>query len=319
LGVAKRPIVIDTKPQPRRTRSLTDRTPSKPKAALWMAGWLALMLIVAVAGRETTRELNVFQIMEVRSVLGFLMLYPLVHCNGGLAAMQTSRPLLHIGRNLIHYAAQLGWFFALTLIPLGQVVAIEFTMPIWTALLAASFLGERMNLAKSLAIALGLLGVAIIVRPSTSGVNPGQLIALGAAVGFGTSIAMMKSLTRTETTLRIIFWMLVIQSTAGFLPSLHVWQWPSASLWGWLAVVAFCGTFSHYCMARAMLYADATVVVPMDFLRVPLTAAAGWLLYAERLDVFTVLGAALILTGNLLNLRSSERAPAPLTPPLRER
>ena len=275
-----------------------------------MAGWLALMLIVAVAGRETTRELNVFQIMEVRSVLGFVMLYPLVHLNGGLAAMRTARPLQHVARNLIHYAAQLGWFFALTLIPLGQVVAIEFTMPIWTALLAASFLGERMNLAKILAIALGLLGVTIIVRPSTSGVDPGQLIALGAAVGFGTSIAMMKSLTRTETTLRIIFWMIVIQGAAGFFPALYLWQWPSAWAWGWLVVIAFCGTFSHYCMARAMLHADATVVVPMDFLRVPLTATAGWLLYAERLDAFTVFGAALILTGNLLNLRSSERAPA---------
>src|SRR3954471_11250785 len=105
-----------------------------------MAGWLGLMLIVAVAGRETTRELNVFQIMEVRSVLGFFMLYPLVHISGGLAAMKTSRPLQHIGRNLIHYAAQLGWFFALTLIPLGQVVSIEFTTPIWTAILAVSFL-----------------------------------------------------------------------------------------------------------------------------------------------------------------------------------
>jgi drug/metabolite transporter (DMT)-like permease len=275
-----------------------------------MAGWLTLMLIVAVAGRETTRELNVFQIMEVRSVLGFLMLVPLLHAGGGLAAMKTARPLQHVVRNLIHYAAQLGWFFALTLIPLGQVVAIEFTMPIWTALLAASFLGERINLAKTLAIALGLIGVAIIVRPSTSGVDPGQLIALAAAVGFGTSIAMMKSLTRTETTLRIIFWMLVIQSAAGLLPSLYSWHWPSAWVWGWLVVIAFCGTFSHYCMARAMLYADATVVVPMDFLRVPLTAAAGWLLYAERLDAFTVLGAALILAGNLLNLRSSDRTVA---------
>jgi drug/metabolite transporter (DMT)-like permease len=120
---------------------------------------------------------------------------------------------------------------------------------------------------------------------------------------------MMKSLTRTETTLRIIFWMIVIQAAAGFFPSLVLWQWPSPPAWGWLVVIAFCGTFSHYCMARAMLYADATVVVPMDFLRVPLTAMAGWLIYAERLDAFTVLGAALILTGNLLNLRSSERAP----------
>jgi drug/metabolite transporter (DMT)-like permease len=287
-----------------------DRTPSKPRAALWMAGWLALMLIVAIAGRETTRELNVFQIMEVRSILGFFMLYPLIRVNGGFAAMKTSRPLQHIGRNLIHYAAQLGWFFALTLIPLGQVVSIEFTMPIWTAILAASLLGERMTVWKISAIALGVVGVTVIVRPVAGEINPGQLIALGAAVGFGISIAMMKSLTRTETTLTIIFWMLVVQATAGFFPSLHAWIWPSAYAWGWIVVIAFCGTFSHYCMARAMLHADATVVVPMDFLRVPLTATAGWLIYSERLDMFTVLGAVLILTGNLLNLKAADPVPA---------
>ena len=274
-----------------------------------MAGWLALMLIITVAGRETTRELNVFQIMEVRSILGFCMLYPLIRMNGGFAAMKTARPLQHISRNLIHYGAQLGWFFALTLIPLGQVVSIEFTMPIWTAILAVLFLGERMTVWKIVAIVLGIVGVIVIVRPSTGEVNPGQLIALAAAVGFGISIAMVKSLTRTENTLAIIFWMLVVQSVAGFFPSIYVWVWPSAWAWGWIVVIAFCGTFSHYCMARAMLYADATVVIPMDFLRVPLTAAAGWLIYSERLDMFTVLGASLILAGNLLNLKTAGPAP----------
>lgn len=275
-----------------------------------MAGWLALMLIVAVAGRETTRELNVFQIMEVRSILGFLMLYPLIHRAGGIWAMKTQRPLQHVARNLIHYGAQLGWFFALTLIPLGQVVSIEFTMPIWTAILAAAFLGERMTVWKIAAIVLGIVGVIVIVRPSTGEINPGQLIALAAAVGFGISIAMVKSLTRTENTLAIIFWMLVVQSAAGFFPSIYVWVWPSAWAWGWMVVIAFCGTFSHYCMARAMLHADATVVIPMDFLRVPLSAAAGWLIYSERLDMFTVLGASLILAGNLLNLKAAGPIPA---------
>ena len=275
-----------------------------------MAGWLALMLILTVAGRETTRELNVFQIMEVRSMLGLCMLYPLIRMSGGFATMRTARPLQHISRSLIHYGAQLGWFFALTLIPIGQVVSIEFTMPIWTAILAAAFLGERMTVWKIAAIVLGIVGVIVIVRPSTGEINPGQLIALAAAVGFGISIAMVKSLTRTENTLAIIFWMLVVQSVAGFFPSIYVWVWPSAWAWGWIVVIAVCGTFSHYCMARAMLYADATVVIPMDFLRVPLSAAAGWLIYSERLDMFTVLGAALILTGNLLNLKSAGSVPA---------
>ncbi len=275
-----------------------------------MAGWLSLMLVMAVAGRETARQLNVFQIMEVRSILGFFLLYPMIRAQGGFARLKTSRLPQHIARNLIHYGAQLGWFFALTLIPIGQVVAIEFTMPIWTAILAAAFLGERMTIWKTAAILLGIVGVIVIVRPATGEVDPGQLIALGAAVGFGVSMALVKSLTRTESALAIIFWMLMVQSAAGFFPTLCLWVWPSAHAWGWLVVIAVCGTFSHYCLANAMRYADATVVVPMDFLRVPLTATAGWLIYSERLDMFTVLGAALILTGNLLNLKPASPLPA---------
>src|SRR5947209_8919750 len=110
----------------------------------------------------------------------------------------------------------------MSLIQLGQVVSIEFTMPIWTAILAASFLGGRMTFGKLAAVLLGVIGVIVIVRPATGTVDPGQLIALAAAVGFGISVAMMKSLTRTERTLTIIFWMLVIQSAAGLFPSLYV-------------------------------------------------------------------------------------------------
>ncbi|MCK1740874.1 DMT family transporter [Bradyrhizobium sp. 139] len=284
--------------------------PSKTMAALWMAGWLSLMLVMAVAGRETTRELNVFQIMEVRSLVGFVLLSPIIYRAGGFKVLRTSRLPQHIGRNLVHYIAQLGWFFALTLIPIGQVVAIEFTMPIWTAILAASFLSERMTPWKIVAIVLGLVGVIVIVRPATGEINPGQLIALGAAMGFGVSMALVKSLTRTESALSILFWMIVVQSVAGFVPTLFVWTWPSAYIWAWMGVIAVCGTLSHYCLASAMRYADATIVVPMDFLRVPLTATAGWLLYSERLDAWTVLGAALILCGNLLNLKPASAVPA---------
>ena len=287
-----------------------ERTPSKPMAALWMAGWLALMLMITVAGREALHEINVFQLILIRSSVGLILLYPLIHRAGGFAAMRTQRLPMHIARNTIHFGAQLGWFFALTLIPIGQVVAIEFTMPIWTAIVAALFLGERMTIWKSCAIALGLVGVVMIVRPATGAINPGQLIALAAAVGFGISIAMVKSLTRTEQTVTIVFYMAAVQIAGSLLPGLYVWTWPSLTVWGWAIVVAFCGTFSHYCMTRALLYADATVVVPMDFLRVPLTALAGWLLYSEQLDAFTVLGAALILAGNLVNLRASTPAPA---------
>ena len=269
-----------------------------------MAGWLTLMLVIAIAGREATRELSVFQVMLLRSAIGLALIAPLVRAAGGLAALRTQRLRDHALRNIVHYAAQYGWLAALTMIPLAQVVAIEFTMPIWTVLLAAAFLGERISAAKTIAVALGLVGVTLIVRPGgAGGVEPGQFVALAAALGFAVSVVMVKSLTRSDGAVVIIFWMLVLQSLLGLIPALATWRWPSPAAWGWVLLVAFCGTYSHYCMARALAHADATVVVPMDFLRVPLTALAGWLIYAERLDLLTVLGAALILGGNLLNTR----------------
>ena len=280
------------------------------RAAFWMAGWLAMMLVMPVAGREAARELKLVQVMEMRSVLGFLMLYPLIHRAGGLAAMRTTRPWLHVWRNLVHYLAQYGWLLAITLIPLAQVVAIEFTMPIWTALLAVTLLGERMTRWKNAAIVLGLVGVLIIVRPGAASVSLGQLVALATAVGFAVSITMIKALTRTDSALAILFWMVLVQSAIGLFPALSVWEWPSLRTWGWIVVIAFCGTFSHYCMARALRYADATVVVPMDFLRVPLSAVVGWLIYTESIDVYTAVGAALILAGNLLNLKGSGGVPS---------
>jgi drug/metabolite transporter (DMT)-like permease len=245
--------------------------------------------------------------MEMRSIIGLIMLYPMIHMNGGLAALRTAHPWLHIARNIAHYGAQFSWLMALTLIPIAQVTSIEFTMPIWTAVLAVSFLGERMGLWKNLAIVLGLAGVVIIVRPFSGQISPGQLIALAAAVGFAISLIMVKFLTRTDRIVVILFWMMLIQSVIGFVPAIELWRWPSADVWGWIVVIAFCGTFSHYCMTRALLHADATVVVPMDFLRVPLAALVGWLIYAERVDTFTMLGAALILAGNLLNLKGAGR------------
>ncbi|NTS30937.1 DMT family transporter [Phyllobacterium sp. BT25] len=274
------------------------------KAALWMMGSLTAILMMAISGREASRELNVFQIMEMRSLIGLAMLYPLVRSSGGVRAMKTSRIWQHLGRNAAHYAGQFAWLQALSMIPLAQVIAIEFTTPAWTALMAVAFLGERLNIWRILTIILGIIGVVIIVRPGIGSVETGQLIVLGAAFTFGISFTMVKSLTRTDSVVKIIFWMLIIQSAIGFLPALHVWQWPSLHVLPWVVIIAFTGTFSHFCMAKALQYADATVVIPMDFLRVPLMAVLGWLIYAERVDMFTALGAVLILCGNLLNLKN---------------
>jgi len=278
-------------------------TPSIPKAAFWMALSITSFLGMSIAGRATTAELNVFQVLELRSVIGFFILLPLVLTSGGLAAMRTQRPLAHIARNVVHYTGQAAWLYALTLIPLAVLISIEFTTPIWTAILAVTFLGERLSRPKLAAVVLGLIGVVVIVRPGVGSIDPGHLVVLGAAVCFGVSLVLVKSLTRTDSVVRIIFWMLIIQSAVGLIPALYEWRTPSLELWPWILLIAFTGMSSHFCMARALTYADATVISPMDFLRVPLSALVGWLLYQEQIDAFTAGGALLILMGNLLNLQ----------------
>ena len=285
-------------------------------AAFWMTGWLAAMVTLAVAARHAGKVLHVFQIMEVRSLLGIVLFVPMIAAAGGLRAMRTQHLRGHLARNAVHYVAQFLWFLAITMIPIAEVVAIEFTGPVWVALLAVVALGEKMTAARVAAVALGVVGVAIIVRPGLDHVDVGQVVALLAAMGFAGSIILVKSLTRTESVVSIIFWMLVIQSVIGAVPAAIVWQNPPLAIWPWLVVIAICGTYSHFCMTHALRHADATTVVPLDFLRVPLTALAAWLVFSERFDVFTVVGAAVILAGNLLNLkRGASTSSQPLTRP----
>jgi len=191
---------------------------------------------------------------------------------------------------------------ALALIPIAQVIAIEFTMPLWTALLAAAFLGERLSASRIAAVALGLIGIVLIMGPGVASFSGGQAVALAAAMLLGSAIIITKALTRTDSALTIIFYMFLIQTVIGLPLAISVWTWPPQALWPWVAVMGVAGTFSHFCLAKAISLADATVVVPMDFLRVPLSALAGWLLYGEGVTVWLALGSTLILAGNAVNL-----------------
>jgi len=282
-----------------------------------MAGWLSALLLMTVAGRELSGELPVFVIMLFRSLIALAILSPIVLWQGG-RPLRTRRLGSHLARNFVHYSAQYCWFYALSLIPIARVVAIEFTMPIWTAILAAVFLSERLSLSRIAAVGLGFIGILIIVRPGVEAIGLGEMTALYAALAFAVAMILTKSLTRTESALTVIVYMFIIQTLVGLLPALSVWTWPSAAAWPWVIVVGLAGSVSHFCLAKAIASAEATVVVPMDFLRVPLTALLGWLLYAEKIDIWLALGAGLILCGNLLNLRKeagNPPMPARTTPP----
>jgi drug/metabolite transporter (DMT)-like permease len=274
---------------------------STGKAAIWMAGWLLNTLALTVAGRELGHDIPVFVVMIMRSLIAMAILTPIVLYEGDLSR-RFANLRLNIIRNIVHYGAQYAWFSALLLIPLAQVVSIEFTMPIWGALIAAMFLGEKLTRFKLAAIAFGFLGILMIVKPGTSLIDEGHAVALLAAIGFAVAIALTKVITRTDTALTVIFLMFAIQTVIGAVPAWLTWKWPEHHNWIWVAVVGLSGTFSHYCLSKAIALADMTIVTPMDFLRVPLTVLAGYWLYQEGFDLYSIIGALLILGANTLNL-----------------
>jgi drug/metabolite transporter (DMT)-like permease len=286
------------------------------RASFWMALWICCTLSMTLAGRELSRELPVPEIMALRSFMAAFAITPFVLWSRG-GVFKTQNPGLHFIRNLSHFGAQFFWFMAVALIPLAQVVSIEFTMPIWTAILAALLLKERLTSRRVLAIGLGFAGVLIILRPGVEAVGPGALAALAAALGFSLSVTLVKKLTSSEGVLTILahmFWTqaglsLLLIVILSILPGdSFSWVWPSARLYPFIALLGVVGSAGHYCLTQATAAVDATVVGPMDFVRVPLTALMGYGLYGESLTVFLFIGAALIFAGNLLNSgqRSSE-------------
>jgi drug/metabolite transporter (DMT)-like permease len=272
-----------------------------------MLGAVVSLSTMAVSGRELSAELNTFQILFFRSLVGLAVICALLQ-RAGWAQIRTKVFGTHVWRNVSHYAGQFGWFFALGVIPLAEVFAIEFTTPIWTAMLAAILLGERMNRLRLLAVVTGFVGVLVILRPGISVVSVGALAVLGAAVAYAISYVLTKQLSATERPLSILFYMTAIQLPLGLVAALFDWRWPSAWAWPWVGVVAVTALLAHYCITRAFRLADATVVVPLDFLRLPLIAVIGWLAYGEPVNAWVLLGAGLVLVGVWLNVMSAQPA-----------
>jgi drug/metabolite transporter (DMT)-like permease len=284
----------------------TAEAPAQPlKAALWMLGAIASFTLMAVAGRAVQVELSSFELMFWRSLIGFGVVLALVLASReGLAQVRTSQPGLHLARNVFHFAGQNLWFFGLMLLPLSQLVALEFTMPLWVVLLAPLVLGERLTWKSAGLAALGFAGVLIVAQPGVQPVSIGHLAGLLAAVGFALNLMFTKMLMRRDGVLCVLFWMTVLQTLFGFaLSFVGGFTWPSGGLVPWLAVVGLTGLTAHYSLTTALGLAPASVVAPMEFARLPIIAVVGVALYAEALDPFVFLGAALIFVANWLNLR----------------
>jgi len=276
------------------------------RAVLWMGGTVVSFLLMMVSARELVGTLSTFEILAFRSGVALLVLLPIV-LRQGPARMATKHFGMHVTRNVFHLGGQFTWVIGVTWLPLAQVTALEFTTPLWTALLAVIFLKEELNRYRVIAVGLGLAGILIILRPGIGIISSEALIVLVGMIGYAISHVATKQLTRTESVLQIVFHMQAIQLPLALIPALFYWTQPEWRDAPWLIFIGVTALSAHYCMTRAMMLADVTVILPVDFLRLPCMAVIAWFVYAEAIDPMVLLGAAVIFGGNYYSVRGEIR------------
>ena len=278
------------------------------RAALWMLGTLASFSAMAVGGRELSDTWTPIQVTTFRAIGGMVIVLALLaRSQDGFGQLRTRRFPMHFLRNSVHFGAQFCWFTAISLLPLATVFAVEFTIPMWSALLAVMFFSERFNRGRTAAIVMGFAGVLVIVQPGTELFNPLVFWVFTAAFGFAVSNMVTKTLAGTETTLAIIFYMNLVQMPLGGALSLPVWVAPEWADTLWIVMVSVAGLTAHYCLVRALRLADAIFVLPFDYLRLPLIAVVGFIFYDEVVGLALLIGAAMIVAGNFYAIRYETR------------
>lgn len=285
-------------------------------AIKWMTVALFAFTLIGIAGREAGRGLPALDTMFYRGWLGIAILAIVQYASGGRVVDLRTRqlPLLCL-RSAVHFVAQYAWLVAVTLIPLAELFAIEFTAPLWTALLAPLFLRERLTGTRLLAALMGFAGILVVVSPASLTIGAGTLYAFTAAVGFACHYVMTKQLTRSDSAFELLFFTHAIQAGIATLLTVGTLRVPAPTTALWVVALTVLGLFAHFALAKAFALADAIVVAPLDFLRLPLAALVGVVLYAEPLAATLVAGAAIIVSANLVNIWGERRRRPAATSP----
>ncbi len=274
-----------------------------------MLATVASFAFMQVAGRKLQGafEYDAYEVLFFRSAIGVVLILPTALIAGGLTNVTTRRPFAHLTRNVIHFCGQFGWFYGIAHLAMADVTALTSTTPVLGVTLAVAFLGERLTWPRAMVIGCGFLGVIMVLRPGVIPIELAAGVTLFGAFCYAVSITMVKAMTATEPPLRVVFFMMAIQSFIALALMGGQIETPVWAACPWLLLVGVCGLSAHYCMTKSLTMADASVVMPINFLQLPVMAIAGLLIYSEGLDPFTLAGGALILAASYLNILWSRR------------
>ncbi len=243
--------------------------------------------------REVAGDIHIFEIALFRNVFGVLIFLPVVFRTAA-NPLRTRRVGLLSLRAVLNTVAMLAFFYALTLIPLTDVTALSFTTPLFASVLAIVILGESMSARRGVGLVVGLVGGLVILRPGFQDVGLGSLMVLLSSGTWACALMCIKVLTRTESALTIALYAGLMQVPVAFVAALFVWVWPSWSELGLLAVIGGLGGFAQLCLSQSFRDADPTLVLPVDFTKLIWAGLAGFIVFAEISDIWTVLGAVVV-------------------------
>jgi drug/metabolite transporter (DMT)-like permease len=276
--------------------SLRERISASPDVvhgALYMTFAALCFAIMNVLVREAGRTLDPLQIAFLRNAFALAFIMPWV-LRQGRAAFKTERLSLHVWRAVTGIIAMFIWFSAVVLVPLAEAVALNFTLPLFAIIGAALVLRERVGPRRWSATFLGFLGMLVILRPGFQEVTWATTLPIIAAVFMATSVLMVKRLSDTESAPTIVLYMNLFMTGLSLVPALFVWRWPDLHSLGATIGLGFLAMVAHLALARSYAKADASAVMPFDYMRLPFIAAIAYPLYGEVADLWTWTGAAII-------------------------
>lgn len=264
------------------------------EGALWMIGAGAVFSLQGVAVKELGTRLDVFEIAFIRCFLGLVVVLPFV-LRGGTALFLTGRPSLHVARALAGMSGMFCGMYAVVHLPLADAVAISFAKPLFAVCLAAFFLGEKVGLPRWFATLVGFAGVGLIVRPGSHEFETAHIAALLGAFFIADVVVLVKKLQGSEQNATIMAYFGFVTSIASIGPALYVWLTPTLFEFALLASIAVAATLGQWMALRAYRAAEASAVVPFDYLRLVFSILFGWAIFAEVPDRWTLAGTCVLI------------------------
>ena len=277
------------------------------KGAWWMIAAAGALTAMAICIRYLPTY-SVLLMIFLRNVINLVLMTPSM-VRQGKAIFRTERLGTHAIRNAFLYGGNVAWFFGVTKISLADVAALQFTSPLFTAIIAAALLGERIGGHRMVAILVGFAGALIIIRPGIIPLNIGTLSILLAAFLYSCAHVVTKLLSNTESGSTVVFYMSVTILIYSAIPAAFVWQTPAWADMPAMIGLGITGYATHYCITRSLAVGDASFVIVFDFMRLPFSVALGWMLFTEVLDAWTAAGALIIFaTGYYSTVREAKRS-----------